>query len=94
MIVWIYYVRVLKKRLNAITDISSMVRVKRSIIVEFVLRNQLLMSFKLIYQLYSSPKSFSIAKRLTSNSLSCSLNSAGLLITTSNIVVVPQFFLA
>jgi hypothetical protein len=63
----------LEKKVNAITDISSMVRVERSIIVEFVLRDQLIMSFKLIYQLYSSPKSSSIAKTLTSNLLSYSL---------------------
>jgi len=65
-----------EKKVSAITDISSMVKVERSIIVEFVLRDQLLMNFKLIYQLYSSPKSSSIAKALTSNLLSYSLNSA------------------
>jgi hypothetical protein len=57
MVVWIYYFLVLKERSSSITGISSMytcfilksmVRVERPIIVEFVLRDKLLMSLKLI----------------------------------------------
>ena len=57
MVVWIYYVWVLKEMSSAITGILSMnmsfilksiVRVKRPIIVEFTLRDQFVMNLKLI----------------------------------------------
>jgi len=57
MVVWIYYFLALKEMSSSITGISSMytcfilksmVRVERPIIVEFVLRDKLLMSLKLI----------------------------------------------
>jgi hypothetical protein len=57
VVVWIYYVWVLKEMSSAITSILSMdmsfilksiVRVKRPIIVEFTLRDQFVLSLKLI----------------------------------------------